>query len=76
VGERVRLEALLDLFGLPWRLPPVAVEDLLDAMSRDKKRSRQGVRWVLTPRVGHASVPRLIPGRLVRSALLASGAVA
>ena len=32
------------------------------------------VRWVLTPRVGHASVPRLMSGRLVRAALLEAGA--
>ncbi len=31
-------------------------------------------RWVLTTRVGHASVPRLISGRLVRAALLEAGA--
>lgn len=74
--DRVRLEVLLDLFGLPWRLPPVPVASLLAAMRRDKKRSGGRVRWVLTPRMGHASVPRLISGRLVRTALLEAGAVA
>jgi 3-dehydroquinate synthase len=32
------------------------------------------IRWVLTPRVGHASVPRLMSGRLVRAVLLEAGA--
>jgi 3-dehydroquinate synthase len=73
--DRVRLEVLLDLFGLPWKLPPVPVGRLLDAMRGDKKRSAQTIRWVLTPRIGHASVPRLISGRLVRAALLEAGAV-
>jgi 3-dehydroquinate synthase len=73
--DRVRLEVLLDLFGLPWKLPPVPVGRLLEAMRRDKKRSAQKIRWVLTPRMGHASVPRLISGRLVRAALLEAGAV-
>jgi 3-dehydroquinate synthase len=74
--DRVRLEVLLDLLGLPRRLPPVRADRLMRAMLRDKKRFRAGVRWVLTPRVGHASVPRLVSGRLVRAALLEAGAVA
>ncbi|MGH7742444.1 MAG: 3-dehydroquinate synthase [Candidatus Eiseniibacteriota bacterium] len=32
------------------------------------------VRWVLTPRVGHASVPRLVSGRLLRAVLIEAGA--
>jgi len=75
-ADRARLDVLLDLFGLPWRLPSISVERLLRAMGRDKKGSRGVPRWVLTPRVGHASVPRLISGRLVRAALLEAGAVA
>jgi len=75
VEDRVRLETLLDLLGLPWRMPPVPLASLLGAMRRDKKRSGRQVRWVLTPRIGHASVPRLISGRLVRAALLEAGAV-
>ncbi len=73
--DRVRLEVLLDLFGLPWKLPPVPVGRLLEAMRSDKKRSAQTNRWVLTPRIGHASVPQSISGRLVRAALLEAGAV-
>jgi len=73
--DRIRLEVLLDLFGLPWRLPAVRVERLLRAMRHDKKRSSQAIRWVLTPRIGHASVPRLISGKLVRAVLLEAGAV-
>jgi 3-dehydroquinate synthetase len=33
------VEVLLGLFGLPWRLPVVPVERLLETMRRDKKRS-------------------------------------
>lgn len=43
-------------------------------MRTDEKRAGGRVRWVLTPRVGHASVPRLISGHLVRSAPRGSGA--
>jgi 3-dehydroquinate synthase len=73
--DRIRLEVLLDLLGLPWKLPAVSVGRLLDAMQCDKKRSARTIRWVLTPRIGHASVPRLISGRPVRAALLEAGAV-
>jgi 3-dehydroquinate synthetase len=39
LADRVRVEVLLGLFGLPWRLPVVPVERLLETMRRDKKRS-------------------------------------
>ncbi len=72
--DRARLEALLDLFGLPDRIPGLRVPALEAAMALDKKRARAGVRWVLTPRIGFASVPRLIESRLVRAALREAGA--
>jgi len=73
-NARERLDALLDRFRLPRRMPPTPVARLFACMERDKKADAHGVRWVLTPRVGHASVPRLIPRRLVRAALLEAGA--
>jgi 3-dehydroquinate synthase len=73
--DRVRLERLLDQLGLPARMPPTRLARLRAAMERDKKRAHAGVRWVLTPRMGHASVPRLISGRRIRVALLAAGAL-
>ena len=69
-----RLGVLLDRFRLPRRMPPTSIARLLEHMERDKKAVSDGTRWVLTPRVGHASVPRLIPRRLVRAALLEAGA--
>jgi 3-dehydroquinate synthase len=71
-----RLAAVLDALRLPGRMPPLALDDLLAATRLDKKRVGRGVRWVLTPRVGHASVPRLISDRLVRTALIDAGATA
>ncbi len=73
-GERARLVALLDAIGLPKRMPPIRLARLAAHMARDKKRAPRGVRWVLTPRMGSASVPRLISGRLVRAVLLEVGA--
>jgi 3-dehydroquinate synthase len=74
--ERARLVAVLDALRLPRRMPPTPLAALLEAMAHDKKRGTSGARWVLTPRVGHASVPRLISGRLVQAALREAGAVA
>ena len=83
---RARLEALLDRLSLPRTMPAIPIGDLLAAMRADKKRGARATRgartsrtssearWVLTPRVGHASVPRLMSGRLVRAALLEAGA--
>ena len=73
-AEAERLGALLDELGLPRRLPPIAVERLIDAMRLDKKRRGGEVRWVLTPRMGLANLPRLISGRQIRAVLLAAGA--
>ena len=76
-SARARQDALLDALGLPARMPPTPLPRLLAALRRDKKRGPvSGARWVLTTRVGHASVARLISGRLVRSALLRAGAEA
>jgi len=72
--SHVRLEAALDHLGLPVRMPRVGLDRLLKAMRQDKKRARGEVRWVLTPRIGDASVPRAVESRLVRAALAASGA--
>jgi 3-dehydroquinate synthetase len=71
---RARQDALLDAFGLPRRMPATRVTALLAAMAQDKKRGARGVRWVLTPKVGHASVPHPIDSRLVRAALREFGA--
>jgi 3-dehydroquinate synthase len=72
--SHVRLEAALDQLGLPVRMPRVALDRLLKAMGQDKKRVRGEVRWVLTPRIGDASVPRAVESRLVRAALAFAGA--
>ena len=71
--EWARLAMLLDRLGLPRRMPPTPVQRLQQAMWLDKKRARE-VRWVLTPRIGHASVPRPVGRRFVHAAMLEFGA--
>jgi 3-dehydroquinate synthase len=72
--SRDRLVRTLDALRLPRRMPALTIAALEDAMRVDKKRGARGTRWVLTPRVGHASLPRLMSGRLVRSVLIGAGA--
>ncbi len=74
VESRVRLEAMLDHVGLPVQMPPTPMRALLRAMANDKKRVNAVVRWVLTPQIGDASVPRAVPNPLVRAALRHAGA--
>jgi 3-dehydroquinate synthase len=69
-----RLERLLETIGLPRSLTRVRAVTLERAMRHDKKRDTRVTRWVLTPRMGHASVPRPITTRLVRATLLDVGA--
>ena len=72
--DRARQDAVLDRLGLPRRIPGIAVARLARAMATDKKRDASEVRWVLTPRMGHASVPRPIEKRLVQAVLIQLGA--
>jgi 3-dehydroquinate synthase len=72
--DRARQDALLERLGLPRRIPGVSLAALLARIQRDKKGRAGAARWVLTTRMGHASVPRSIPGRLVEAALLDAGA--
>jgi 3-dehydroquinate synthase len=73
-ASRERLQRLLDALSLPRRMPPTSLREILAAMASDKKRGARGTRWVLTTRIGHASVPRLISGRMVRAVVLEAGA--
>ncbi len=73
-ADRARLDAVLDRLGLPRRIPGTTVARLARAMASDKKRDASTVRWVLTPRIGHASVPRPIERRLVQAVLIQLGA--
>lgn len=73
-SDRSRLLSLLDRLGQRARFPALPAGRLLAAMGLDKKSSHNGIRWVLTPRIGSASVPRLISERVVRACLTQAGA--
>jgi 3-dehydroquinate synthetase/shikimate kinase len=63
---RDECEAILDRHGLPLRLDPaIAVEDVLAALERDKKRTAAGVGFVLLSEPGEPKVGQLVdPGRV------------
>jgi len=73
VAHRQRQDAVLDALRLPRRIPGVRIDGLRRAFAMDKKRDGSKVRWVLTPRMGHASVPRPIQKRLVEAILVQLG---
>ena len=57
-----RIESVLKKVGLPHQIPAgLAPESILDAMSRDKKRSAQSIRLVLPVKVGQVFVADGVP---------------
>lgn len=69
-----RMIRILDSLGCPRTIPGLGIAPLLNAMARDKKGRNGKIRWVLTPRMGHASVPRLIRSRRIEAVLMEAGA--
>lgn len=64
-----RQEALLRRFGLPTSCPGIPVDQVLEAMSRDKKASQGRLAWVLPEKIGQVVVRRDVPPELVRNVL-------
>ena len=67
---RSEVESILARFGLPTRLDgSVALDDVLAALERDKKRVQGGVPFVLCPTPGNATPGHLVEGDRVRRAV-------
>jgi shikimate kinase/3-dehydroquinate synthase len=67
---RDETEAILDRHGLPVRLDPaIAVEPMLEALQRDKKRTAEGVGFVLLSEPGRPRVGQLVDTARVRAAV-------
>jgi shikimate kinase/3-dehydroquinate synthase len=67
---RIEVEAILARFGLPTRLDPaVAIEDVIEAIERDKKRTSDGVPFVLCRAPGDVSPGHSVQGDKVRRAV-------
>jgi 3-dehydroquinate synthase len=72
--EETRLVGLLAGFGLPTRIPGMAISDLLDAFRSDKKAVHGVPRFVLLEKVGSAGWGREVAPEVVRKALCGIGA--
>jgi shikimate kinase / 3-dehydroquinate synthase len=64
------VEAILNRFGLPVRLDPgIAIEDVLVALQRDKKKTAAGVGFVLLSEPGRPRTGQLVDPAKVRAAV-------
>jgi shikimate kinase/3-dehydroquinate synthase len=67
---RDECEQILDRHGLPVRLDPeIAIEDVLGAMQRDKKRTAAGVGFVLLSEPGRPRTGQIVDPAKVRAAV-------
>jgi 3-dehydroquinate synthase len=67
--EAQRLEALLRRYGLPTRTPAADLDAILGFLAMDKKVEAGGPVWVLTARLGAATVAAQVPSGAVREAV-------
>lgn len=68
-ADLARIEALLARFGLETRAPTVDLETVVRFLEMDKKVEAGGGAWVLTEKLGAATVARRIPDDLLRDAV-------
>jgi 3-dehydroquinate synthase len=68
-AEAARLESLLVRYGLPVRTAAASLDAILGFLAMDKKVEAGGPVWVLTARLGTATVADQIPERAVRAAV-------
>ncbi len=67
---RAEVEGILARHGLPVRLDPaVQVDTVIDALRRDKKRTAEGVGFVLLSRPGEPRVGQLVDPPEIRAAV-------
>ena len=64
-----RQQDLLESFGLPTAVPPLAHDELIELMYHDKKTERGKLRFVLPSRLGHVEVVRDVSSDDIRTAL-------
>jgi len=70
-----RIEAILSAWELPVRCPSFDADAIMMAMTHDKKKLGQGLRWVLPRAIGQVEIATDVPLQIVRSVLCNLGAV-
>lgn len=68
------IERVLKQTHLPISCPPHAVDEIVEAMSRDKKRAGDEIRWVLPRTIGHVTTGHVVPEPAICEVLIAMGA--
>jgi len=68
------VETVLKRWGVPVRCPPHSTDAIWQAMSFDKKRQEQGLRWVLPRGIGDVIVTDNVSPGLIRDVLHEMGA--
>lgn len=66
---RARLERLLNKIGLPFNVPDLSIEEMVEVMHRDKKAEDGRIRFVLPTGIGEEPVLRYISEETIASAL-------
>lgn len=69
-----RLQSILHLWKLPVNCPPYPVEEILHAMTYDKKKKGKKIHWVLPEAVGKVDIFTHVPLEIVKTTLLEMGA--
>jgi 3-dehydroquinate synthase len=69
-----RQHDLLERAGAPTRISGLSADEILSAMTRDKKAVGGKLRLVLAPRIGEVEICNDVPEDAVRQALVACGA--
>jgi len=69
-----RIESILTTWELPVRCPPLDAEAIWSAMTHDKKKRDDVLRWVLPRTIGEVEIVEDVPPFLVKSVLRSLGA--
>jgi 3-dehydroquinate synthase len=69
-----RIETALTVWGLPVRCPHVRCNEIIKAMSKDKKKRGSKLRWVLPSDIGVVDVYQDVPQKIIKSVLNEVGA--
>ncbi len=69
-----KIEAGLRAWGLPTACPGFAVDAIIEAMARDKKKHGKKQRWVLARDIGDVDIFDEVPPDVVKTVLVTMGA--
>jgi shikimate kinase/3-dehydroquinate synthase len=69
-----RIETALSVWGLPVKCPHIRCDDIIKAMSKDKKKKGKNLRWILPSDIGKVDICQNVPQKVVESVLYDLGA--